>query len=767
MKLKRKTASLIGITMTFYIVTLFLFIKPIFLNEAISMDEKSLMIDSKRVKSYIDARFLDLQRLNKDWAVWDDSYQFLKNENDSYIESNLTFETFENNEINFMIFVDKNKNIFYFKGYNLIDRTPFNLQKDTLLSEDLISKVIDHKKSLIYFDKHHGHILIESEPVLTSQKEGPSVGYILMGKVLNDNFFNSMKNELAVNFTVLNGDGQKEVSTPNSNTQIVKKITIGNDLNLEVIRERKYYGEKIKSINSFFASLTIGTLLLVMLVYFLLDFFILSRISLLSSQVKDVNFEKSFQLDVRNSKTENDEISDLEKAIQGMVGSLEKAHDEVSKLAFNDHLTGLPNRVSLYKAFEKIKEEKPSFALMFFDLDGFKRINDVYGHSRGDLLLKKLSDRLTQNSLSIGTSLFRIGGDEFVFLSNYSTRSSIIKEIESILYNLKNEFDLDKIKVTITSSIGVSIFPNDSETLDDLLQCADSALYEAKTSGKNTYVFYEDLKNKQLYKYLQTLKTDLMDVISSGQLYLEYQPIMHNSGRQVRSVEALIRWKHPEYGIISPLQFIPLAEDIGVIREIGRWVIKNAVKDISHWNKINNQSLSLALNVSKFQLKFRNELIQTLDNALLENDFSPEFLTIEITESDTVIEHEEIPPFIQEMKKRKIRVALDDFGVGSSSLFNLIKLNVDIIKIDRSFLQRVPIDSKDTILLKGIYEILNDLDIRVVTEGIETEEQFEFVSKNSSSLLQGYYFSKPLELKFLFNRFTEIESSSKENMKSS
>jgi len=282
-----------------------------------------------------------------------------------------------------------------------------------------------------------------------------------------------------------------------------------------------------------------------------------------------------------------------------------------------------------------------------------------------------------------------------------------------------------------------------------LLQYADVAMYAAKKNGKNNYVFYEDITDKHLYKYLLNLKNDLVDAVENNEFFLEYQPIMDNKGERIQAVEALIRWNHPKEGLIAPLRFIPLAEETGMMKDIGDWVIRNAVKDIQKWNEENGQALSLAINVSKAQLRFKGELIELIDDVLEENDFPAHQLQIEITESDTVAEHEEIVAFINELKLRNIQVALDDFGVGTSSLYHLLELDVDIVKIDRSFLRQVPASEKDTALLKGIYSTLYDLNIQLVTEGIETEEQRDFVSAKNGSYLQGFYFSKPVLLKEL------------------
>lgn len=753
MKLKIKTAGVVAVAMGAFILLLFLFIRPLILDDAQKMDEDSLRIDRDRVQAYVETKGEDLQRLNADWAIWDDTYQFLQDQNEAYIKSNIMLETFENNDINIMLYVDTKNEVVFSDGYDLIDGKTLTLEKSFSSITELLREIQEQNGRLILHQEQLGYLMLVSEPVMTSLGEGPSVGSLVMGKVLDEEFFDKMQNDLAIDVRTrtFHEEGDLLPVSKDKNAQfLIERIDIGDGLILEVKKERKYYQEKLSSMNDLFLTLSLATLLLTFLVYYLLDFFVLSRISYLSIQLKDVDFEKPLSLNVRNSKVAKDEITDLENSVQGMLESLEKAHADVSKLAYYDQLTSLPNRFNLYKEFEKkAKEHEASFAILFFDLDGFKRINDLYGHSSGDELLKQIGLRFTDNVNDKGSRLFRIGGDEFILLTDYTERSKLIEEIEMLMCEIRREFNLSKAKAMISSSVGISFYPTDGETLDDLLQYADSAMYEAKKTGKNNYVFYQELTDKEMYKYFLTLKMDLMSAVSLEQLHLEYQPIMDSSGNHIQAIEALVRWHHPKYGIIMPLHFIALAEEIGVIRELGEWVIRKAIKDTAEWNRKYNETLKVAVNVSKFQMKFQNELLALIDQTLAENGLPAELLQIEITESDTVTEYEEIALFVEKLRARKICVALDDFGVGTSSLFNLIKLNVDIVKIDRSFLQKVPGNQMDTILLKGIYSILNDLGIEVVTEGIETLEQMEFVTTTNVSSLQGYYFSKPIPLKEL------------------
>ncbi len=754
MKLKSKTAGLVGMAMGIFIILLYLFIRPLLLNDAKSMDEESLRIDKLRVSNYIASEADDLQRLNRDWAVWDDTYQFVQDQNQQYIDSNIMFETFENNAINLMMYFNNDRELVYSSAYDLEDGSQLNLALNTSFIEANWNGLSASGKASIIAHEDIGSMLTVSEPILTSEEEGPSVGMLVMGKILNDRFFEKMERDLAIDVTVLTGkqavDSSQAVMPAETEDVLLEIVPVSDNLALEVKKERKYYNEKLKSMNDLFLALSLATLMLVFFVYYLLDLFVLSRISFLSGQLKNIDFDQPNSLKIEKLKDGKDEITDLEKSVHSMLQSLEKAHSSVTKIAYFDYLTSLPNRFSLYRDFDSRTEENPHpFALLFFDLDGFKRINDLYGHGSGDELLQKIAERLTDIEIKESHRFYRIGGDEFILLVDYSNPNEISKIVEQIMQEIRKEFMLTKVSTSISTSIGISFYPADGNTLEDLLHFADSAMYEAKKAGKNNYYYYQELDNKEMHKRQLKLKETLTAAIAENQFFLEYQPIMNIYGNRISRVEALVRWRHPEYGVISPLQFIPLAEEIGAICPLGDWVLRKAVEDMQKWNSENNQSLAVAVNVSNFQLKYKENLLNTIDSALQANGFPANMLQIEITESDTVVEQEEVTEFICDLKKRDIRVALDDFGVGSSSLFQLTNLDIDVVKIDRSFLKEVPVNIRDTVLLRGIFGILNDLGIEVVTEGIETLKQLEFVADQQVSYLQGYYFSKPVPLENL------------------
>lgn len=380
MTLKMKTAGTIGLTMAAFIILLFLFMRPVILNDAKLMDEESLETDRKRVESYIESEKMDLQRFNRDWAVWDDSYTFMQNRSEAYIGSNLIPETFENSAINLMVFINTKDEVIYANGYDLADGTELDLARSLQQVPEIIEEAENGNGLVIIEDSSFGSVMVAVDEILRSEGQGPSAGHLASGIFLNESFFYTMRNTLALDVQVVNKEaGDLKIQELDEKT-LSSLLAVSDGLTLELKKERKYYQQKLSSMNGLFLALAIATIILVILVYYLMDMLVLSRISHLSVQLKDVDFDKAQSLEVENSRNVEDEITDLENSIQNMLSSLEKAHADVSKLAFFDQLTGLPNRFSLYKDFlKRIEKEQASFSVLFFDLDGFKRINDLYG----------------------------------------------------------------------------------------------------------------------------------------------------------------------------------------------------------------------------------------------------------------------------------------------------------------------------------------------------------------------------------------------------
>jgi diguanylate cyclase (GGDEF)-like protein/PAS domain S-box-containing protein len=447
-----------------------------------------------------------------------------------------------------------------------------------------------------------------------------------------------------------------------------------------------------------------------------------------------------------------------EEAVQVIIRDIskrKKAEEQVELLAYYDSLTGIANRNLLYEhlseAVTRNEKRGQTFAVMFLDLDRFKMINDTYGHSVGDLLLQKVSTRLT-NSIGEEGKIFRYGGDEFIIVLETDKRSKVSETAEKIIFMLASPFVIKDRQMFISTSIGISIYPKDGENVEALIQNSDIAMYNAKENGKNNYQYYTSSLNLS-HRWRMELETGLRNAITNNELSLHYQPQVDLVSNQIIGLEALIRWKHPDYGFISPAEFIPLAEETGLIFSIGKWVLKTACTQCKQWIDMGLPIDSVAVNVSPLQFREKN-FVASVNQILEESDLPPKYLELEITESVTSNVDQALS-IMKEIKEIGVNFAIDDFGTGYSSLNYLRHFPIHKLKIDKSFIDEINQNKDGEEIVKTIIELGNRLRFQVIAEGVEHEQQMSFLKENNCFLAQGYFFSKPLpaeEIKVLLRK---------------
>ena len=424
-----------------------------------------------------------------------------------------------------------------------------------------------------------------------------------------------------------------------------------------------------------------------------------------------------------------------------------QAEERMRHIAQTDALTGLPNRLSLLMRIAQLLPEARrhhwQVAIMFLDLDRFKIINDTLGHQIGDELLREVACRLSK-VVRETDFVARLGGDEFVvILPGIHQPSDAALVANKIINSLAIPIEAEGHELHTSPSIGISIFPDDGPDGDTILKNADTAMYHAKAAGRNNYQFFAEAMNEASAERLN-IERKLRHALARNELHLAYQPQFRADGSRPTGVEALLRWHHPEEGPISPVRFVPVAEETGIIVEIGDWVLRTACREVQAWIDRGLPPLRVAVNVSARQLR-RRDFCEMVAGALAESGLPAELLELEITESSVMENPEEAIAILSRLGRMGVSLAVDDFGTGYSSLSYLKRFPIDHLKIDRSFVSDIEQDLNDRAIAFGTIALAHSLGLNVIAEGVETEDQLELLRSNGCDEVQGYLFSKPLD----------------------
>jgi len=424
-----------------------------------------------------------------------------------------------------------------------------------------------------------------------------------------------------------------------------------------------------------------------------------------------------------------------------------RLEEELLRQATHDELTGLPNRALLADRMIQVITHANRYGqyvgILMLDIDNFKQINDSLGHKAGDTLLKIVTERLVKNVRGSDT-VARLSGDEFVVVMSVPPKEeNLLGLVKKLTEVFLAPCSVDGHDVTITISIGVSVYPKDGTDYDTLLKNADAALYRAKNLGRNSFQFYLPEFNEYALRHME-LATALSQALEREELTIYYQPLIHLDSNRAISVEALLRWTSPQLGQVPPSTFIPLAEDSGLIVPIGEWVLKHACKQLKMWHGQGFPDLCLAVNVSARQFRQKN-FIDMVRNALGEANLDPKYLEVEITETLILKDIQEVRDKMLELKDMGVRLVMDDFGTGYSSLSYLKNFPFDKVKIDKSFIDNIVVNPEDSSIVEAIIQMTRSLSMEVVAEGVEKKDQVTFLKEHHGDQVQGYYFSPPLD----------------------
>lgn len=471
----------------------------------------------------------------------------------------------------------------------------------------------------------------------------------------------------------------------------------------------------------------------------------LTRLLIVIQEMREKGEVFTRKVDISTS----DEIGQVARAFNMMTENLRET--TVSKEVFeyqatHDGLTGLPNRHLLADRLEQAvfmaRRYDKKLAVLFLDLDNFKLINDSLGHEMGDKTLQAIAQRL-QDSVRASDTVSRQSGDEFVvLLSEVSEYAGVATVAEKIIQNVSQPLTLENHELPVTCSVGVSLYPKDGESVQELMKNADAALYRAKEQGKNIYRFFMPEMNAKLLERIQ-LERQLRLAIERQEFLLYYQPKVNLHTGRIVGMEALIRWQHPEKGIVPPSEFIPLAEETGLIEEIGEWVLRTACLQTKAWHSEGFTKLTVAVNVSARQFRL-GTLVEMVRKVVHDCQIDPAFVELEVTESLLLLDTESVQSILQSLKDIGVHLTMDDFGTGYSSLSYLKRFPFDTLKLDIAFVRGITYDPDSAAIALAIITMAQALNLKVVAEGVETEGQISYLCHHGCCEMQGYYFSRPL-----------------------
>nr|WP_314545699.1 EAL domain-containing protein [uncultured Massilia sp.] len=442
------------------------------------------------------------------------------------------------------------------------------------------------------------------------------------------------------------------------------------------------------------------------------------------------------------------------------ISERKRAEEQIRRLAYCDSLTGIPNRQAflemLERELQRSKIGNKKFAVLFMDLDAFKRINDTLGHDVGDQLLMQVSERLretirpsdlisrSQSDLDTqqGTNLARLGGDEFtILIPDLERVEHALNVAHRVKDAMRRPFIIEGNEIFVTASIGISLFPEDGDDCMSLLKFADTAMYHAKNCGKNNAKLYSSSLTMQIMSHVK-LEVGLRKALQNDELYLLYQPQLDVRSSEIVGVEALVRWRHAERGVIPPTEFIPLAEETGLIVPIGEWVLRTACNQARHWQRLARRPVRMAVNLSAKQFKDES-LSQMVLSALNDTGLDPRLLELELTESTLMDDAKATLMTLEQLRGIGVYLSIDDFGTGYSSMNYLKRFDVRALKIDRSFISGLPQDSENAAITRAIIAMAHGLKMVVVAEGVETGEQLVLLEEYGCDMVQGFYLSRP------------------------
>ena len=776
--LSLRTKVLATITAALLVLfTIQYFITRVVLFDSFShLETERANINLHLIRSVIEQNLSQLEGAVQDYAYWDETIDFLKGDAPKFFEENLTLQGFSNLKINSAIVVDAKGKLVFSRSARWDTKVEIPTSQELLKLSTGAGSLWQHPNSKSKFSGlimlPEGPALVASLPILDSNAEGDIQGAFIWARYIDEPLIKIINDTTRLNLTLKSLEGTlapdvaKVYEHLKDNPTYVEEISPSTMQACSLLSDifgkpaliysteipRDIYAQVVSTTGYLFWSsfAAFGILALISLLF---DRLVVQRIIKLTRQVSEVGNENSISFNRIPDSGGSDELAHLTGSVNNMLTRIEqsiaerkRAEDRIYLMAHYDQLTRLPNRVLLNniisKAIGEARKTDSQFAILFMDLDRFKNVNDSIGHQAGDELLTIVADRL-RSFISGRAFISRLGGDEFVVLLPDLFNAEQAEEFAARLVTVLNRVCVIKgQEVNVSTSIGISIYPNDGEDIDTLIRNADTAMYRAKEKGRNNFVSYGKHMNADAVERLQ-IESSLRHAIERNEFVVHYQPVADLMSNQIISAEALLRWNHMDYGYISPSKFIPIAEETGQIYAIGEWVLRSVCKQLRSWLDNNVSVVPVAVNISAKQLQNKYFYQEALA-ILREYNIPTSLIVFELTESAVMTEDDETALILPQLQAAGIRIAIDDFGTGFSSFSRLHASPVDILKIDQSFIRRIDDSASSANVIKAMINMAKALSIRVVAEGVETEQQSEFLRKNHCDAVQGYYISKAL-----------------------
>ena len=706
-----------------------------------------------RVASAIRVKASELHERSTDWAAWDDAYDFLQNGNERFIKSNLSQTAQADLGVHYAAYVRPNGQVVFEILPELHDKAPRTTAKqiwDAAGIESALSNAANHPKGGIV--QVEGQLMaISMRPVIDTERIKPPNGWLIWGRFFTASDINQVN---AITGLKMRVAGLPASGAPNSlaiNPVSVNKIEAtgrlvglqGQPVAMLTVQDNRKLMHRAQGIAAFCISVLAAlATILVAALYFVVQRLVLSRVLRLRRQIDNVRLTQG---QGAVSVDGDDEISHLGEAMQEMVERIISQNRDVEILAYYDALTNLPNRTKFELDFRCAQEQGcGDRGVLLLDVDDFQTVNETLGHPFGDEFLLALCQRLA-GLCGDGVHIYRAGSDAFILVLNQATTEVAVEaEARRLVQLISTPITVGERLMDVSICAGGTVAFASNTTVDDVLRQTDTALHEAKSRGTSQVAMFNHGMVERAIERLD-LEFALRRAVGRQEFRLHYQPIVSMHSAHVYGAEALVRWDHPQFGLVSPLKFIPMAERTGMIVEIGQWVLEQALRDLRAWSTELGLSTGVSINVSMRQLVqkgYAKRLGETVQSAGID----PSKLTIEVTESMAIADMDAALKVLNEIREVGVRLAMDDFGVGYSSLSSLQELPFDIIKIDKSFVQKVTENDTSLAVVRSIISLCHALGLRVTGEGIETLDHYEVLRQLECDFGQGYLFARPLPI---------------------